>query len=92
MEDRQHDLLAKMVVKINEARTYNIISGILTLLWVIECFFEIFWIQKFDGFYWVIWYTDTINFDGHTIFYYNSDGSQVRINPPYNIIDHKLEK
>ena len=39
-----------------------------------------------------IWYTDTINFDGHTIFYYNSDGSQVRINPPYNIIDHKLEK
>ncbi len=44
-----------MVVKINEARTYNIISGILTLLWLIEFFFEIFWIQKFDGFYWVIW-------------------------------------
>jgi len=55
IEDRQHDLLAKMVVKINEARTYNIISGILTLLWLIEFFFEIFWIQKFDGFYWVIW-------------------------------------
>jgi hypothetical protein len=55
MEDEQYELLAKMVVKINEARTYNRISGLLTLLWVIECFFEIFWIQKFDGFYWVIW-------------------------------------
>jgi hypothetical protein len=32
-----------------------------------------------------IWYTDTIEFDGDTIYYYNSDGSQVRILPPFKI-------
>jgi hypothetical protein len=55
MQDKQNKLLIDMVLKIDEARTYNRISGLLTFLWVIECFFEIFWIQKFDGFYWVIW-------------------------------------
>lgn len=30
-----------------------------------------------------IWYTDTINFDGDTVYYFNSDGSEVRIEPPY---------
>jgi hypothetical protein len=30
-----------------------------------------------------IWYTDTISFDGDTAYYFNSDGSEVRINPPY---------
>jgi len=55
MEDKQYELLAKMVIKIDEAKTYNRISGLLTFLWLIECFCEIFWIQKFDGFYWVIW-------------------------------------
>jgi hypothetical protein len=39
-----------------------------------------------------IWYTDTINFDGDTIYYFNSDGSEVRINPPYILIDHTLDK
>jgi len=39
-----------------------------------------------------IWYTDTINFDGDTIYYFNSDGSEVRINPPYILIDNTLDK
>jgi hypothetical protein len=39
-----------------------------------------------------IWYTDTISFDGDTIYYFNSDGSEVRINPPYILIDHTLDK
>jgi hypothetical protein len=39
-----------------------------------------------------IWYTDTINFDGDTLYYLNSDGSEVRIYPPYILIDHTLDK
>jgi hypothetical protein len=39
-----------------------------------------------------IWYTDTINFDGDTLYYFNSDGSEVRITPPYILIDHSLDK
>jgi len=39
-----------------------------------------------------IWYTDTISFDGDTIYYFNSDGSEVRIYPPYILIDHTLDK
>ena len=32
-----------------------------------------------------IWYTDTISFYGDTAYYFNSDGSEVRIYPPYKI-------
>ena len=39
-----------------------------------------------------IWYTDTINFDGDTIFYFNSDGSEVRIKPPYILKDNSKWK
>ena len=39
-----------------------------------------------------IWYTDTINFDGDTIYHFNSDGSEVRIYPPYILIDNTLKK
>jgi hypothetical protein len=39
-----------------------------------------------------IWYTDTISFDGDTIYYFNSNGSEVRINPPYILIDKSLNK
>lgn len=35
-----------------------------------------------------VWYTDSINFNGDTIYYFNSDGSKVKINPPYVLIDH----
>ncbi len=35
-----------------------------------------------------IWYTDTISFDGDTAYYFNSDGSEVRIYPPYVLKDN----
>lgn len=35
----------------------------------------------------VIWYCDTFNFDSDTAFYTNSDGSIVKIYPPY-ILKH----
>jgi len=35
-----------------------------------------------------IWYTDTIGFDGDTLYYFNSDGSKVTIRPPYILIDN----
>jgi hypothetical protein len=55
MIDRQYNLLTKMVIKIDEAKTYNRISGVITLLWLIEFFYTFFWSQKFDSMYWVIW-------------------------------------
>jgi len=33
-----------------------------------------------------VWYTDTFDFDGDTIYYFNSDGSETRIYPPYTVI------
>ena len=39
-----------------------------------------------------IWYTDTISFDGDTAYYFNSDGSEVRIYPPYVLKDNSLKK
>jgi len=39
-----------------------------------------------------IWYTDTISFDGDVAYYFNSDGSEVRIYPPFILIDHSLKK
>ena len=30
-----------------------------------------------------IWFTDTILFDGDTLYYFNSDSSEVRIYPPF---------
>ena len=39
-----------------------------------------------------IWYTDTISFDGDTAYYFNSDGSEVRIYPPYILKDNSLNK
>jgi len=55
MIDRQYNLLTKMVIKIDEAKPYNRISGVITLLWLIEFFYTFFWSQKFDSMYWVIW-------------------------------------
>ena len=55
MQDKQHDLLIKMVIKIDEAKTYNRITGLITLLWLIEFFYTFFWTQKFDYMYWTIW-------------------------------------
>jgi hypothetical protein len=33
-----------------------------------------------------VWYTDTFDFDEDTIYYFNSDGSETRIYPPYTVI------
>jgi hypothetical protein len=42
-----------------------------------------------DSLYDAIWYVDTFEFDGDTIFYFNSDSSKVIIHPPYNIKETK---
>lgn len=55
MDDKEYDLLNKMVVKINEARVYNRISIVVTILWLIEFFFTIFYVGNFGGLYWLIW-------------------------------------
>ena len=34
-----------------------------------------------------VWYTDSIDFLGDTVFYKNSDGSRIKISPPYILID-----
>ena len=38
-----------------------------------------------DGWKDAVWYSDTLCFDYDTIYYTNSDGSVVRIQPPYEI-------
>ena len=55
MRDKQNKLLIDMVLKIDEARTYNRICGVITLVWLIEFFYTFFWTQKFDYMYWTIW-------------------------------------
>jgi hypothetical protein len=40
-------------------------------------------VETKDGGHPAVWYTDTISFDGDTAYYFNSDGSEVRISPPY---------
>jgi hypothetical protein len=55
MEDKEYELINKMVVKIDEARTYNRISGLLTVIWLFEFFYVFFWTKKFDYMYWTIW-------------------------------------
>jgi hypothetical protein len=55
MEDKEYELLNKMVVKIDEARTYNRISSLLTLIWLFEICYVFFWLPYFDSFYWLIW-------------------------------------
>ena len=55
MEDKQYELLNEMIVKINEARTYNRITGVITFIWLFEFFYTFFWTENFDGMYWLIW-------------------------------------
>jgi len=55
MKDKEYELLNEMVVKINEARTYNRISGLLTIVWFIEFFYTFFYTKNFDSMYWLIW-------------------------------------
>ena len=55
MEDKEYELLNKMVVKIDEARTYQRISGILALVFIFEFLYTFFWLSDFDSLYWLIW-------------------------------------
>lgn len=56
MNDRQQELLIKMITKLNEASTYNRISGVLTFLWLFEVIYFIFWDQILNiGLYLSIW-------------------------------------
>ena len=55
MEDKQYELLNEMIVKINEARSYNRITGIITFIWLFEFFYTLFWTENFDAMYWLIW-------------------------------------
>lgn len=56
MNDRQQELLVEMVTKLNEASTYNKISGILTFLWLFEVIYFIFWDQMSNiNLYFIIW-------------------------------------
>jgi hypothetical protein len=55
MEDKQYELLNEMIVKINEARTYNRITGVITFIWLFEFFYTFFWTKNFDTMYWLIW-------------------------------------
>ena len=45
MQDKQNKLLIEMVLKIDEARTYHRICGVITLVWLIEFFYTFFWTQ-----------------------------------------------
>ena len=56
MTERQQELLIEMVTKIDEARTYNRISGFLTFLWLFEFAYFIFWDQMSNvNLYFIIW-------------------------------------
>jgi hypothetical protein len=55
MQDKQNKLLIDMVLKIDEARTYHRISGLLTLIWLFEICYVFFWLSYIDLFYWLIW-------------------------------------
>ena len=45
-----------MVTKIDEARTYNLISGVLTFLWLFEFIYLIFWDNNLNiTLYFTIW-------------------------------------
>ena len=55
MEKKQYELLNKMIVKINEAKTYNRISGVIIFIWLFEFFYTFFWTYNFNVVYWLIW-------------------------------------
>ena len=55
MEDKEYELLNKMVVKLNEASGYQRISLTLTLIWLFELCYSFFWLSDFGLLYWLIW-------------------------------------
>lgn len=56
MNERQQELLVQIITKLDEAKTYNKISGILTFLWLFEVIYFIFWSQLSNiPLYFTIW-------------------------------------
>lgn len=39
-----------------------------------------------------VWFADSIDYSGDTLFYINSNGTRVNIRPPYKIIDNQKKK
>lgn len=45
-----------------------------------------------SGLHDAVWFADSIDYSGDTLFYMNSDGTRVNIRPPYKIIDNQKKK
>ena len=54
MTEYQRELITKMIVKINEARGYNRIQVVLSLIWLVEFFLTFFGYLPINTFYWII--------------------------------------
>jgi len=54
MEDKEYELLNRMVVKIDEARTYNKISLILSIIFIFQFVYTFFYKQVVSPIYWVM--------------------------------------
>jgi hypothetical protein len=54
MEDKEYELLNRMVVKIDEAGTYNRISLILTIIFIFQFVYTFFYRQLVTPIYWIM--------------------------------------
>ena len=54
MEDKEYELLNRMVVKIDEAGTYNRISLILTIIFIFQIVYTLFYKQLVTPIYWIM--------------------------------------
>ena len=54
MKDKEYELLNKMVVKIDEARTYNKISFILSIIFIFQFIYTFFYKQVVSPIYWIM--------------------------------------
>ena len=54
MEDKEYELLNRMVVKIDEARTYNKISLILSIIFIFQFVYTFFYKQLVSPIYWIM--------------------------------------
>jgi len=54
MEDKEYELLNRMVVKIDEAGTYNRISLILTIIFIFQIVYTFFYKQLVTPIYWIM--------------------------------------
>lgn len=54
MEDKEYELLNRIVVKIDEAITYNRISLILTIIFIFQFAYTFFYNQLVTPIYWIM--------------------------------------